>query len=527
MADIELMSISQVSKSCGISPRMLRYYEQAGLIESRRDQDNDYRLYDAAAMARVQQIIVLRKLQIPVKQICVILKSPDAAAVIDIFKRNIAEVDAEITALSTIRRILDGFISELEKITDLKLRLDFLSNETAIKLAGALTVSQKNTRERISMGELDRAADVLNRLRDVRIIYLPPMTVAAARFSGEGAPESARRAIDDFVRERGLIELKPDLRAFRFDLTNATGQLFGAEAWVSVPDDIELPAQLTRKRFLGGQYAAHVIGEDGYLTTLGLQDYINESESYRYDYDGNLGRVDPPIDEIDSFGGTRLNPEEILNYPEALSSPGREEQYDMLLPVTNYAPEDGEPAAIPGSLEKCGFAASIVKWGKFKIIGFTRIMTPDSGGPEKFEEDLKADGRLNILMRAASSGAPVLGFGSQDMDSQLRGGWRWTVCIRQADATDPEAIMAAPGAHAWTVDASRWLIFEHRVGQPFDDHATCMKLGYTWNGLISGSFYVRPEGRIGAVTPENAGDISYCWYPVKYEEETFYTNEKQ
>ena len=33
---MELMTVSQVSRSLGISTRMLRYYEQAGLVESLR-----------------------------------------------------------------------------------------------------------------------------------------------------------------------------------------------------------------------------------------------------------------------------------------------------------------------------------------------------------------------------------------------------------------------------------------------------------------------------------------------------------
>ncbi|MDF2612139.1 MAG: MerR family transcriptional regulator [Lachnospiraceae bacterium] len=36
---MELQTISQVSKDYGISARMLRYYEQVGLIESLRKDD--------------------------------------------------------------------------------------------------------------------------------------------------------------------------------------------------------------------------------------------------------------------------------------------------------------------------------------------------------------------------------------------------------------------------------------------------------------------------------------------------------
>lgn len=51
-----------------ISVRMLHYYEKKGLISSTRIPDYSYRVYDDEAVKRIQQILVLRKLRIPVKE---------------------------------------------------------------------------------------------------------------------------------------------------------------------------------------------------------------------------------------------------------------------------------------------------------------------------------------------------------------------------------------------------------------------------------------------------------------------------
>jgi len=66
---MELQTVIQVSKTFGISAQMLRYYERNGLIQSSRKDDYAYRVYDEDAIKRLQQIVILRKLQIPVKQI--------------------------------------------------------------------------------------------------------------------------------------------------------------------------------------------------------------------------------------------------------------------------------------------------------------------------------------------------------------------------------------------------------------------------------------------------------------------------
>ncbi|MEO3946317.1 effector binding domain-containing protein [Gorillibacterium sp. CAU 1737] len=511
---MELQTISQVSKGYDISPRMLRYYEQVGLIQSIRKKDNAYRLYDEAALKRVQQIVILRKLQIPVKQICVIMNSLDAVTVIDIFKKNISELDSELTALSTIRKILAEFIRELEHAADLHLKLDFLGDDSIAHLAGSLSLIQRNVKESMTLNDLNKATEVLNKLKDVRVVYLPPMTVASAYFSGEKAEEKAWQAITDFVKKSDLVRHKPDLRLFKIDYSNATGTSFGYEIWVSIPDEWVLPDPLVKKKFHGGQYAAYVLGDHGY-EVLGLQDWVNESHNYQVDYEGNLARCEPPMNEIDSFGGMWLDLEEVLNFYN-FQNPGFEIQIDYLTPIKPYVPSEDIPVEIPGSKEKCGYHASIVTKNKFKILGFTKIMTQDNN-PEEFENELKTDGRLAILNKYRKCGAPILCFGSMDMDSQIRGGWRRSFCLMESDITDLQAFMKHD-LYIRTIDTAKWLILEHTRGEAFDSHRIGMKLGYTWNGAISGEFEVSPDGKIGKPDPKveaEMNSIVSCWYPVK------------
>lgn len=512
---MELRTISQVSKAYGISTRMMRYYEQAGLVKSLKKEGYSYRVYDEEALKRVQQIILLRKLQIPVKQIRAILDNPEAATVISVFKKNIGELENEISALSLIKSILENFVTEIQKITDIHLNLDLLQDASIQKLAESLTLVQKNVKEKFSMSALDQAAEVLNKLKNVRVLYIPPMTVASVYCKGEKPEEQAWRTVTDFVLQNKLLEIKPDLRVFRISHQNAVGAVFGHEMWVSVPDGFAVPAPFAEKKFLGGEYAAHVMGNNGFEVALGLQDWINESERYQYDYEGSMQRCDPPMEEIDSFGGMIFDLEEVLNFYH-FQKADFENQIDSLLPIKPYVRAEAMPEEIPGSKEKCGYPASITAKNKFKLMGFTKIMTPDVS-VEGFIEELKADGRLDVIHQYRKPGAPVLEFGSHDMDSQIRGGWRWTVCLAESDITDAEAFREHH-PYSETIDASKWLIFEYPKGEAFDDHAVCMKLGYTWNGIISGSFTVTPDGKIGKPGPdEEAGknSVVYCWYPVK------------
>ena len=70
---MEYLTISQVSRKYGVTPRMLRYYEKLGLIKAGRREDYAYRIYDEEAVRRLQQILIFRKLRLSLKEIAVLL----------------------------------------------------------------------------------------------------------------------------------------------------------------------------------------------------------------------------------------------------------------------------------------------------------------------------------------------------------------------------------------------------------------------------------------------------------------------
>jgi Predicted transcriptional regulators len=64
-----LIKIKDISDRYDITARTLRYYEDMGLISSTRSESYAYRLYDETAVKRIEQILILRKLNISIKDI--------------------------------------------------------------------------------------------------------------------------------------------------------------------------------------------------------------------------------------------------------------------------------------------------------------------------------------------------------------------------------------------------------------------------------------------------------------------------
>jgi len=325
---MNLTTISEISREMNLSTRTLRYYEQIGLIESVKKDDYAYRTYDEATVARLRQILVLRKLRIPLKQIGLILQSENTAEIIDAFQQNLNEVDDEISALSTIREIINTFVERLKESIQQDIMLNLLDDSALLEAVDALTVQKIPLKEEKTVGDLQSASEKLNRLtdRDVRIVYLPPATVAAYQYVGDEPEAHCNQVIDKFVIETGLVKIKPDIRHYGFNAPNPVKEdgYHGYEMWVTIPDDMEVPAPIMKKKFEGGLYAAHMIPFGNFEEWGWLWEWVQNNPMF----DGNSGEKGS-----ECMWGLL---EEHLNYVNHVTLPNTEPeglQLDLLHPI--------------------------------------------------------------------------------------------------------------------------------------------------------------------------------------------------
>ena len=79
-----MKTVQQVSKLTGVSVRTLHHYDEIGLLKPTKVTEAGYRLYDDAALRKLQSILFFRELEFPLKQIKAFLDDPkfDARAVL-------------------------------------------------------------------------------------------------------------------------------------------------------------------------------------------------------------------------------------------------------------------------------------------------------------------------------------------------------------------------------------------------------------------------------------------------------------
>ncbi len=66
-------SIQEIARLAGTTSRTLRHYDDIGLLPPSRIAPNGYRHYDAAALVRLQRILLLRELGLGLPQIAEVL----------------------------------------------------------------------------------------------------------------------------------------------------------------------------------------------------------------------------------------------------------------------------------------------------------------------------------------------------------------------------------------------------------------------------------------------------------------------
>lgn len=119
-----MKTVNEVSKLTGVSVRALHYYDTIGLLKPAAVTDAGYRLYDDTALERLQQILLFRSLEFPLKEIKRILESPD-------FDRNKA-LEQQITLLKLKKEHLENLIHLACEIKEMGVnKMDFRAFDTS------------------------------------------------------------------------------------------------------------------------------------------------------------------------------------------------------------------------------------------------------------------------------------------------------------------------------------------------------------------------------------------------------------
>jgi DNA-binding transcriptional MerR regulator len=123
-----MLTVKELSRLAGITPRTLHYYDEIGLLKPTRVGDNGYRYYGEEALLHLQQILFYRRLDMP----------------LDSIKKIMGRRDFDVlSALDSHKQELRTRIAQME-------RLVITVDNTILHLKGKKEMSQKQYFEAFS-----------------------------------------------------------------------------------------------------------------------------------------------------------------------------------------------------------------------------------------------------------------------------------------------------------------------------------------------------------------------------------------
>ena len=271
-----LISISTLSDNLSISTRTLRYYEDVGLLKSVRLPNKQQRFYDSPSIERVNQIRLLRKMEISIKDIIKIYQNTDITNVIDVFTQKIKSIDENIATLTELRSIIEEFKNTLIKMG--------ISNVNALPALMDLTAENRpkllsyhvNIFDRLEMISAKRSGGGVV----LRYVNLRPMRVLASRYKDNRPKvETVTEAEFNAVHKRIAGDNYKLYANEAFEGQSRT-YMEGTESIITkkIPDDCVNDSQFI-DYVLEGWFIA-VAGQDHWDD---IQEWLEKSEYYELD----------------------------------------------------------------------------------------------------------------------------------------------------------------------------------------------------------------------------------------------------
>jgi DNA-binding transcriptional MerR regulator len=163
----ELLTIGQLSRRTGLPVRTIRYWSDEGALPPTGRSAGGYRLYDAACVARLELIRTLRQLDLPLADVCRVLRGETTIA--QVAALHVAALDVQIRGLRTARAVLSTvaqrgstaeemtLVNELARLSAGERRR--IIDEFVAETFSGLDTADPDIRERMSHSTVDLPDD--------------------------------------------------------------------------------------------------------------------------------------------------------------------------------------------------------------------------------------------------------------------------------------------------------------------------------------------------------------------------------
>lgn len=127
-------TIGIIAKSLGISTQSVRYYENMGIIDAQRNENNQYRTYTLKDAKTLFQTCLYRSMGFSLKDIRMMLCERNVDEVADLFEKRIVDVDHQIEELKALRHELEEYKNGFKRVSNHLNHVDIVNEDFSFYL---------------------------------------------------------------------------------------------------------------------------------------------------------------------------------------------------------------------------------------------------------------------------------------------------------------------------------------------------------------------------------------------------------
>jgi DNA-binding transcriptional MerR regulator len=269
--------IQDIAAQFNLTSRTLRYWEQKGLYKSSRDSQSNWRVYGNEAIERIRLVVLLRELDIPIKNIKKIIETGETCTVANVFEMQLHKLGSESHEIMKKVDLLNKCLNAVNSLDNGGSEHNFIEKvEKTLSLQMSSKQNLKCEWEEIVMSNNPILSGAL------RIISLPAMRVAVCNVISE-SPED--EALGNVLKWAGEENLMGTARIFGFNTTPYSPESaeYGWAACITIPEQVKIPEYLEEKRLPGGLYASFNSTNEVYDSWQTLMRLLKECEEYEVD----------------------------------------------------------------------------------------------------------------------------------------------------------------------------------------------------------------------------------------------------
>lgn len=266
------LAINKVAEQMGLTSRTLRHWETEKLFSSIRDVDSGWRTYDDNAILCIKITALLRKIDIPIKEIKSVLDCMSISKLYEIVSNQLMVIDIENAEIIYRKKQLEQLLLFLSERSSLP-----INEESLYQL-------QEVNRNFVSIKKEDLSMINYSETSNIKFITLPSMRMVYHIAISVTPEDEAMEPVITWIKSANLMGTARLFGGDMKPMPSGEGKPYGYGFCASVPEGVIIPEYLKEMTLPGGLYAVMDSTDNVRESWQTLMNHLSKQDKYKSDH---------------------------------------------------------------------------------------------------------------------------------------------------------------------------------------------------------------------------------------------------